>query len=194
MTVSQLELRSFQMPTTVWDSKSSITSLLEVTIFSKDEHPFIHDLSNLTWQIIFDALCASMNVGSMRSIARNVSRHAPSWHFYLHCQIEEIGSPGIICIVCHHALYHPLEHGTSSIGKQLLLKAHIAKLYRLTVRSFWIEKYISRQNSIGQTDGRRKSRKYNGKFARVIHIRHVHLTYIAWIDRRSTAIWPQRTM
>jgi len=73
-----------------------------------------------------------MNVCSMRPIAWNASRHAPWWRFYLHCGIEETGSPGIICIVCHQALRHPSEHGTSSMGKHLRAKAHIAKLNELT--------------------------------------------------------------
>jgi hypothetical protein len=73
-----------------------------------------------------------MNEGSKRPIAWNASRHAPSWRFYLHCRIEETGSPGIICIVCHQVLRHPSEHGTSSMGKHLLAKAHIAKLNELT--------------------------------------------------------------
>jgi len=73
-----------------------------------------------------------MNVGSKRLIAWNNSRHAPSWRFYLHCGMEENGSPGIICILCHQVLRHPSEHGTSSMGKQLLAKAHIAKLNELT--------------------------------------------------------------
>jgi hypothetical protein len=47
--------------------------------------------------------------------------------------MEENGSHGIICIVCHQVLRHPSEHGTSSMGKHLLAKAHIAKLIELTV-------------------------------------------------------------
>jgi hypothetical protein len=101
-------------------------------ITSKNERIFIRDLSDLTLQIIFDAWWASMNDGSKRPIAGNNSRHAPSWRFYLHCGIEETSSPGIICIVCHQVLRHPSEHGTSSLGKHLLAKAHIAKLNELT--------------------------------------------------------------
>jgi hypothetical protein len=101
-------------------------------ISSKNQHVFICELSNLTSQIIFDAWWASMNEGSKRPVAWNNSRHAPLWRFYLHCGIEETGSPGIICIVCHQVLRHPSEHGTSSMGKHLLAKAHIAKLNELT--------------------------------------------------------------
>jgi len=101
-------------------------------ISSKNERVFIRDLSDLTLQIIFDAWWASMNVGSKRPIAWENSRHAPLWRFYLHCGIEETGSPGIICIVCHQVLRHPSEHGTSSIGKHLLAKAHSAKWNELT--------------------------------------------------------------
>jgi len=50
----------------------------------------------------------------------------------LHCGIDIIGSPGIICIVCHQVLRHPSEHGTSSMEKHLLTEAHIAKLNKLT--------------------------------------------------------------
>ena len=114
------------------NSKSLNTSLLEVMISSKNGRFFICDLHDLTLQVIFDAWWASMNVGSMRPIGWNHSRHAPSWRFYLHCGIEETGSPGIRCMVCHQVLRHPSEHGTSSIGKHLLAKAHIAKLNELT--------------------------------------------------------------
>jgi len=74
-----------------------------------------------------------MNVGLKRPIACNNSRHVPSWRFYLHCGIEETGSLGIICIVCHQVLRHPSEHETSSMGKHFMPKAHIAKLNELTV-------------------------------------------------------------
>jgi hypothetical protein len=47
--------------------------------------------------------------------------------------MEETGCPGIICIVCHEVRCHPSEHGTSSMGKHLLGKEHIAKLNKLTV-------------------------------------------------------------
>jgi len=113
------------------DSQSLNTSLLEAVISSKTEPVCIRDLSDLTLQIMFDAWWDSMNVGSRRLIACNNSRHAPSWRFYLHCGMEEKGSPGIICIVCHQVLCHPSEHGTSSMGKHLLAKAHIAKLNEL---------------------------------------------------------------
>jgi len=114
------------------DSQSLNTSVLEVMISSKNEHVFICDVSNLTLQIIFDAWWASMNIGSKRPVAWNNSRHAPSWRFYLHCGMAENGNPGIICIICHQVLHHPSENGTSSMGKHLLAKAHIAKLNTLT--------------------------------------------------------------
>jgi len=101
-------------------------------ISSSNECVFISDLSDLTLQIIFNAWWASINVNSKRPIAWNNSRHAPSWRFNLHCGIEETASPGIICIVCHEVLRHPSECGTSSLGKHLLAKAHIAKLNELT--------------------------------------------------------------
>ena len=114
------------------DTQSLNTSLLEVMISSKNERVFIRDLSDLILQIIFDAYWASMNVCSKRLMAWKNSRHAPSWRFYLHCGIEETGSPGIICIVCHQVLRHPSDHGTSSMGQHLLAKAHIAKFNELT--------------------------------------------------------------
>jgi len=72
-----------------------------------------------------------MNGGLKHPIAWNDSRDAPSWHFYLHCRIEETGSPGIMCIVCHKVLRHPSEHGTSSMGKHSLAKVPIANLNKL---------------------------------------------------------------
>jgi len=114
------------------DTKSLNASMLEVMISSKNKCVFSRGLSDLTLQIIFDAWWASMNEGSKRPIAWNNSRHAPLWRFYLHCGIEETGSPGIIFIVCHQVLRHPSEHGTSSMGKHLLAKAQITKLDELT--------------------------------------------------------------
>jgi len=128
LAVFRVELPSFLILTTMSDSKSSNTSLLKVMISSKHEHVFIHDLSDLTFQMTFDAWWASMNVGSKGPIASHNSSHTPLWRFYLYCRIEKTGSPGIICIVCHQVRCHPSEHGTSSMGKHLLAKAHIAKL------------------------------------------------------------------
>jgi len=48
------------------------------------------------------------------------------------CGIEETSSPGIIFIVCHQVRCHPSEHGTSSMGKHLLAKAHIARWNEIT--------------------------------------------------------------
>jgi len=73
-----------------------------------------------------------MNVRSKQPIAWKKSRHVPPWRLCLHCGIEETGSPGMICIVCHQVLRHPSEHGTSSMEKHLLAKAHIAKVNELT--------------------------------------------------------------
>jgi hypothetical protein len=130
--VFQVGLPSILNFTTMSDSQSLDTSLFEVRISSKNECVFIRNLSDLTLKIIFDVWWASMNLGSKGPIAWNKSRHAPSWRFYLHCGMEENGSPGIICVMCHQVLRHPSEHGTSSIRKHLLAEAHIAKLNELT--------------------------------------------------------------
>jgi len=132
VTVSQFEILRFQFPAAMSDSKSLNTSLLAVIISSNNERVFIHDLSDLTLKIIFDAWWASMNVGSKRPTAANDSRHASSWRFYVNWPIEKTGSPGTICIVCHQVLHHPSEHGTSSMSKHLLAKAHIGKIIKLT--------------------------------------------------------------
>jgi hypothetical protein len=118
--------------TTMSDSQSLNTAFLEGMISSKNYSIFICHLGNLTMQIIFDAWWDSVNVDSKRPIAWNDSRHAPSWRFHLHCGLEENGSSGIICIVCHQVLSHLSQHGTSSMGKHLLAKAPIAKLNKLT--------------------------------------------------------------
>jgi len=125
-------LPSLQILTTMWDSKSFTTSFLEDKISSKNECVFIHNLSDLTLQIIFDAWWASINVGSEQSIGCNNYWNAATWGFYLHCGIEETSSLGMICIVCHQVLCHSSEHMTSSMAKQMLAKAHIAKLNKLT--------------------------------------------------------------
>ena len=109
------------------DRKCSNTSLVEDVITSKNECLFVRYLSDLILQIIFNASWALMNLGLPRPIAWNNSTHSPLWRFYLHCGIEETGSPDFICIFYHQVPHHPSEHGTSSIGKHLLAKAHIAK-------------------------------------------------------------------
>jgi len=130
--VSRVGLPSLLILTAMLDLKSLNTSLLEVIISCKTEDVFICDLSDLTLQIIFDGWWASMNVSFKHPLAWNNLRHASLWWFYLHCGIEETGSPGIICIICHQVLRHQSEHGTSSMGKHLLAKAHITKLNKLT--------------------------------------------------------------
>jgi hypothetical protein len=106
--------------------------LLEFIIYSQNQLVFIRDLTDLTAQIMFDGWWASMNVGSQSPIGWNHSRHASPLPFYLHCGIEQTGSPDIICIICHQVLHHPSEHGTSPIVKDFLAKAHIPKLNKLT--------------------------------------------------------------
>jgi len=112
--------------------KSINASLLEVLISSKNECIFIRDLSDLTLQIILNTWWASMNRASKRTIAWNNSRHASSWRFDLHWGIDGTCSTGTICIICHQVLRHLSEHGTSSMGKYLLAKAHITTLNELT--------------------------------------------------------------
>ena len=118
--VSRVVIPSILISTAMSDTKSLNTSLLEVIIPSKNERVFIHNLSDLTLQIISNAWWASMNDGSKQHITSNNSTHAPLWRFYWQCGIEETGSPAIMCIVCHQVLRHPSEHGTSSMGKHLL--------------------------------------------------------------------------
>ena len=132
LAVSRVGLPNNQVPTTISDSKSFHTSLLQFLISSKNEHVFVRDVSDLTLKIIFDAWWASMNVGSKRPIGLNHSRHAPSWWFYSHCGIGGTGSPGIICIICHQVLRNPSQHGISSMGIHLMQKAYIIRLNKLT--------------------------------------------------------------
>ena len=61
------------------DSKSLNTCLLEVVISSKNERVFIHKVSDLTLQIIFDAWWDSINEGSKWPIPWNSSMHTPLW-------------------------------------------------------------------------------------------------------------------
>jgi len=130
--VFRVGLPRFLIPKAMFDSKCLNTSLLEVMISSKNQRVFIRDLSDLTLEIVFNAWCASMNVGLKRPVAWYDSRHAPSWRFHWHCRMEETSSPGIICIVIHQVLRQPSDHWTSSMGKHLVAKAHIAKWNKLT--------------------------------------------------------------
>jgi len=132
LTVSQIKLHSFQSQIAMSGSQSLNTSLLEVVMCSKNKHVCICELSDLGLQIISDTWWASINVGLKYSMAWNKTRHGPLWWFYLHCGIEENCSPGVRYIICHQVLRHPSEHGTSSMGNQLLENAQIAKLKELT--------------------------------------------------------------
>jgi len=122
----------FYIPAAMSESTSLNTLILEIMMTSKKKPVLIRDLSDLTLLIIFDAWWASMNEESKHPTTSNNSRYVSSCWFYLHCQIEETGSPGIICIVCHQVLYHLSEHGTSSMGKHLLAKAQISNFNELT--------------------------------------------------------------
>jgi hypothetical protein len=96
-------------------------------ISSKNDRVFIHYVSNLTLQIIFDTSWATIDVCPKRHITWN----APLGRFNLHWEIAETGSPGIICIFCHQVFRHPSEHGTRSMVNHLLANAHITKLNKL---------------------------------------------------------------
>jgi len=132
LTVFQVELHQFQIPTAMLNSKSLYASLWEVMISFKHYRVFIHDLSNHIVQLIFDVWWAAINVGTKYAIAWNNCSHPPLWRCNVHCGIEVTGCPGSICIRCHQLLRHPWEHGTSSMEKQLLVKAYIAKLNEIT--------------------------------------------------------------
>jgi len=106
--------------------------MLDVIISCNNERVFIRNFSDHTSQIIFDTCWGSKNVDTKHLFAWNDSRHAPSGRFYLHWGIEETGIPWIIWIICHQVLRHTSEHGTISIVKHILTKAHIAKLNKLT--------------------------------------------------------------
>jgi len=137
---------------------------------SKNPRVFIRDLNDNTFQIIFDAWLAFRNIGCKQSIAWKNSRHAPSWRFYLHCGIEETGSPDIICICCHQVFYHPSDHGTSSMGKHLLAKEYIAKLNELTESE--VTELISstiNKAALAILKRQRKLWNFNSKFAKEIH-------------------------
>jgi len=132
LTVSQLELHSVKIPTTILDSESINILLVEDMIYSQDEWVFIRDLSDLNVLTISDAWWALMNGRSKCPIVSSNSGHTPLWRFYLYCGAEESGCPGIIYIICHRVLRHPSQLGTSSMGIFLLAKVHIAKLNNLT--------------------------------------------------------------
>ena len=64
LTSFQVFLHGCQIPTAMSDLKSLNTSLLEVMISSKKDRVIIRDLNDITLQTIFNAWCASINVGS----------------------------------------------------------------------------------------------------------------------------------
>jgi hypothetical protein len=132
MAVSQVRLPVFLISTAISNSKSLNTSFLEIVLPSKNEHVIIFDFRDLTLPIIFDAWWASMNVASKRFIALNKFSNLSSLRFYLHCGIEEPGSPGIICIMCHPVFCNSSESGTCSMWKHMLENTHFQKFNKLT--------------------------------------------------------------
>ena len=128
LAVTRGRLPRIQIPTMLSNSVSLNTSLREVIISATNRHGVICDLSNLTLQIIFNALWPSMNVSSQHPIASTESTHTPSRWFHLLCGLSETCIPGIKCIVCHQVIRHPSEPGTSLIWKHLVAIDHIAKL------------------------------------------------------------------
>jgi len=138
--LAQVRLPSVLIPTTMSDSKWLNTSLVEVMLSSNDERDFILDLNNLSFELIFDAWWASMDVGLKRPSASNNSRPVPSWRFNLDCRSEVTGSAGIRCIECHQVLRNPSEYGTSSLAETLAGKSsHHKVISPNIVRSYWIE-------------------------------------------------------
>jgi hypothetical protein len=67
--VSRLTLLTWHIPTAMSDSKSLNTAFREVMLSSKHELVFIHDMSDITLQIIFNDWWASMNITSKCAIA-----------------------------------------------------------------------------------------------------------------------------
>jgi hypothetical protein len=63
----------------------------------------------------------------------NNFRHAPSLQLTVSCKLEVSGSPGMLCVVCHHVRHHLPDYGTGLVGTQLQTTAQIAKLDELTV-------------------------------------------------------------
>jgi len=110
------------------NSQSFYSVILEDMISSKNESVIIHDLSDLTLQIIFDSSQVSGNVGLKSWNACNNSSHGPLWCIDFQCGIEEISSHFIVCIVYHQVLRHRSEHVTSSLAKQYMAKPLIARL------------------------------------------------------------------
>jgi len=123
--VSRGVLPSFLIISKMSYSKSLNISLLEVITSSKNECVFIHNLSDLTLQISFNAWWVSINVDSKHPVACNHYRQPPSCRFDLHCGIGETGSPGIISIMCCQVHRNLTEYGTWSMVTQLLGKSHI---------------------------------------------------------------------
>jgi len=113
----------------------------------------------------------TQNAGGLPGPVAN-TRHEPSWQFCLHCGIEETGSPGILCIICHQVLCHLSEHGTSLMGILLETKAPIAVLNELTVRSYWVDKFDGPRNSFNHPEEVRTSRNDTSQFADKMHIQH----------------------
>jgi hypothetical protein len=107
LAVTQVELPRVQFSIVMSDTKAFNTSWLEVMISSKPECVITHDFSDLTLQMIFDALWTSMNACSKRHIAWTNFRYTGGWRSYLHSVIEETGSPGFIGIICLQVLRHP---------------------------------------------------------------------------------------
>jgi len=81
LTASQLDIRKVQNTTTILDSQSLNTLMLEVLLSSNNECDIIRDLSDLGLQIICDTWWASLNARTNCCIASDDSGHTASWRF-----------------------------------------------------------------------------------------------------------------
>lgn len=77
--VPQIEMDSFKLCSALSDSHSLNALLLEVMTLPKYKHHYVHNFSDITLQILFDAWRASMNVVLKHPLGCNNCRHTPSW-------------------------------------------------------------------------------------------------------------------
>jgi len=175
------------------DSQSIHTSLLEVMIPAENESVVIRDLSNLTFQIIFDAMWPSMNVSSKCPIARSNSRHAPSVALLFALRNCGDWQP-------RHHMYHLSSSSSPSIrtwdqlhGETLAGKSAHGEVKQINrVGGFWIEQYNHWWNCCSHVEYTRQLWNYNSQLAKKTYIRQLDSTYINPIGRQNALNWQRR--
>jgi len=193
LTSFQVQLRCSQIPTTLSDSKSLLTSLLEVMISSKNELSLF-----VIWMSLLDNPYSMLDgllwmwVRSVLLLGRIVDMH----HLGAFIWIAELRRPAALS--SYYGLWSRSSptirtwdqlNGETHAGKS----AHREVDWIDRVRGCWIDQLDSQWSSTGHSVEGRNSWDYNSKFANDIHCWLWLPSYIECVIRKNAPNWQLRT-